>query len=107
MRHKDPTWNVASGCYQRRYDAEGTDSWPPAAPFLLRLIDGARVGRGAFAESRRGNSGLCGRSSVVERQLRNPSLPGPLQPNFVDPFAKQRHREAFAVTGGDGFFLVA
>jgi hypothetical protein len=48
MRHKDPIWNVASGCYQRRYDAEGTDSWSPAAPFLLRLIDGARVGRGAF-----------------------------------------------------------
>jgi hypothetical protein len=29
-------------------DAEGTDSWPPAGSFLLRLIDGAGVGRGAF-----------------------------------------------------------
>jgi hypothetical protein len=32
---------------------------------------------------------------------------GRLQPNFVDPLTKQRHRKAFAVTGGDGLFLMA
>ena len=34
-------------------------------------------------------------------------LPGPLQPNFIDPLAKQCHWETFAVTGGDGLFLMA
>ena len=34
-------------------------------------------------------------------------LPGLLQPNFIDPLAKQWHWETFAVTGGDGLFLMA
>ena len=34
-------------------------------------------------------------------------LPGLLQPNFIDPLAKQRHRKAFAVAGGDSLFLMA